>query len=259
MKAKKSPAGAKWEQWPTLEQLHEHHPELKLYQLRERLVEVPCYRCADNSVRYPTEKAHAALNGAGDGDDAGDELDGIDARDVPEPKQFNTLMLLRECLRMLTDAREEKNRTITLMETPLKIGVQLMQDAVAVTAKRLDALENQWDKLIRTTEELVSMHAERDNSAKKQEAAIALRGKAGDAFFSQWPKMVATWGLNQQASMALDLIASFEPEIVDAFMQSGTLNPTQLSALTQLRAFLAAKKQAPNEQAAEQNHNHTPS
>jgi hypothetical protein len=267
MKAKKCPASANWQEWLTLEALQELYPDLKLYSLRELLVRVPCYRCSDNTVRYPTEQAYAALNAPAATNapprrsrvvDLLDP-DGEDDETLPSQSGYSLQQERdREYRLWLADVRRERNELIKLMETPLRIGVEMIHEASKVQAARLSRLEDQWDKLIRTTEEMVSLHADRDLAAKRQEQAVQLRGRAADAFLDQLPSLVKTWGLNRQATMAMELIASFDQDIFDGFISSGVLTAEQTSTLIQLRASLK-KKPAPDQQAGDETNHHPPS
>lgn len=252
----------KWEQWPTLDQLRDQNKELKLHQLRDVLKKVACYRCPDGSVHYVPEQVTAALlkmpPDADELDDQADEdSDDLDS-DLTPPKTYDVLMLFRECMRMLADARRERRDTVVVMETPLKTGLDLVEKMVGVMVGRLEAYDKIWDRMMATTERLMSHQAERELEVQRERDKQELRKKTLGLASEYVPTLLQQLGPSAEAALALKAFGSLEPEMVDSLLGSGALQPEQQELFGRLRDVLA-KQRPPQQQAHDNGNSHAPS
>lgn len=239
MKPKKLPKALadKWQSWPTLEELHERSREHKLHAVRALLAPVPCYRCEDNSVRYDPDLADAALTGRlphADDEDEDPPRDDI-AEELRGGKLVDVMVLCRELARMVGDARREKNDTIKAMETPLRVGVAMMERAMDLMAGRLKHYDEMWDGMILTSERLASNEADRDLSQKKADQQVALRKDVFGLVKEQFPQIVKNFQLAIEGKTALDLVRSIEGPVIDAMLAHDVFSDEQKSMIVRLR------------------------
>lgn len=245
---------AKWSTWPTLEDLHARDRDLKLHAVRALLAPVPCYRCADNSVRYEPELADLALSGQLDEEEAeAGERDSELGSELSQGKLVDVMVLCRELARMVTDARKEKNEHIKAMESPMKTGVAMMERAMDVMAKRLEHYDELWDGMIATAERLQSQASDRELEAKKQERNHEARKDVFAFAKQQLPAVIANVRTTLEAKAALDLLRSVPVELVDGLMDGDMFTDEQKAWM---RTARGPAKQPPREQAANQNANH---
>lgn len=265
MKPKKLPRRLEgvWPEWPTLDTLHERDKTIKLHVLRAMLQPVPCYRCEDNSVRYDPEIAELALTGRlpGQDDDAGEDDRESDLTGELQGNRLDGVMVLcRELGRMVTDARREKNEHIKVMETPMRIGVSMMEQAMAVMAKRLEHYDEMWDEMIATAERLQSHDADRQLAATQAERSHEARRDVFAFAKSQLPALISNVKQTAEAKAALDLLRSIPEELVDGLLAEDAAEGPSLFTADQKRLLRLARggtrQKPPQQQSNDQSANH---
>jgi hypothetical protein len=249
------PRGIAWQDFPTLATLQERSG-LSLGRLRAVLAEVPCFRCADKSVRYDPSGAATALDR--DDEDGGDEAANDNGPGVGNDNAGGTLsahasagavdqaLLLSLSLRMLADSRKAHTDTIRTMQEPLTTGLAMMKTANDISAKRLEHMEGMWDRMVMATESLLSSQHDRDLRTTRQTQNAALRSDAVQLVKSQLPRMLDLFRVSGAAGTALEFIASLDPQIIDGVVASGVLEPNQQQLLDKLRAMLPNKPPPPD-------------
>jgi hypothetical protein len=245
-----------WQSWPTFDVLHAES-DMKIGVLRSRLVAVPCYRCPDKSVRYEPEAAQTAMFGnfseaANDDDDDQDDEAG-DGSDGQKP--IGIITLTRELMKMLGESRKDRSDVIRVMQQPLDTGIRLLEAVVGVQAARLATLEAQWSRMLVTTEEMIAASHGREATERQAAHSREYKLKAWDFVKENVPTVLGKWSLTTEATMALNLIASLDPKIVDSVVAAGVLDQDQIAVLMRLRESLAAK-QAQHQKANPENDNH---
>ena len=227
--------GDKWQTWPTLEELCDRHKGEKLHAVRAMLAPVPCCRCKDNTVRYAPDLAEAALSGALSLDDDEEEGDNEIGDEIRSGKMVDVMLVLRELGRGLADARKEKNDTIKAMESPLKIGVAMMTEAMDVLVKRCAHYEAIHDEMIAQRERAASLENERLMSVKKLEQTQEMRRNMFGLLREQVPAMVSQFQSATEGKVALALVRSFEGPVIDAMLEHDVFTPEQQQMIAKLR------------------------
>jgi hypothetical protein len=233
--------GDAWKIWPTLEELHDRNKDQKLHAIRAMLAPVLCYRCKDNTVRYQPELAEAALLGqlpTTDEDDEDDDDDGDELSDEIRPgkgKMVDVMMLVRELARCVNDARKEKNDTIKAMETPLKVGVSMMTQAMEILVTRNAHYESIHDEMILQREQAASQEFERLAQAQKLQQNQEMRRNMFGLLREQVPAIVSQFQSATEAKIALELVRSFEGPAIDAMLEFGGFSPEQQAMIARLR------------------------
>jgi hypothetical protein len=253
-----------WGDWPTLDVLRSQNPDLKQHQIRALLKPVICYRCPDSSVRYlPESVGEALLTLPGDDDDdepsSGDPLDAI----VDLPKAYDVLILMRECMRMLGDARKHGNDTykvmadtIKAMERPMSMGLDLTLKMTEVMGTRLAHYDDIWDRMMKTTEGLITDTAQREIEAMREKGKQELKQQTLGLAASYLPTLLQGLGTSPQlpapekpvdakALLALRAVESLEPEMIDSLMTDAIMEPHQIEHFARLRVALYGPKPAP--------------
>jgi hypothetical protein len=246
---------AKWQQFPTLDQVRDRYKHVKLHELRKLIRDVTCYRCPDSSVRYDPDMVVEALLDAPEGPESDEADDGDDSplEPIASPKTLDALMLFRESMKIVADLR----RTTQTQEQPLKLGLELLEKVVARLEKRLDHYDGIHDRMLLVTENLISAQAQRELEEQKQRDRQELRKQTLGVAAGYLPTIVEglKQGSSPEAALALKAFASLEPEMVDSLLKSGVLEGEQVPLFTELRDLLR-KKNPPREQQAEQNNSH---
>lgn len=228
-----------WQSWPKLETLHAESG-LTVAQLRKLLAQVPCYRCKDNSVRYEPEPARDAVFGFEEEDEPTEteEVDGLgDKGDVYQ-------LLCRELLRALREERKDRSELVRSMTIPLERGMQLIDKTISTQATRLEHLEDLWDRMVKTSEEMLSAHGERERADNQAKHSQQMKQQTFNLVKEQLPTLLNKWALTAEATMALEFLASLDPKIVDAVIATGVLDQAQEAMLKKLRDALDARKRA---------------
>jgi hypothetical protein len=249
MKPKKAPSSLEWHELPTFDHLKEQSG-IKVAALRLRLAEVPCWRCEDNSVRYELEAAEAAI-----ADTPGVLLEQQSANDSEATP--TVLGLLNAQIQIGAQAAKQHAETIKAMQAPLMAGVEMCRLSSDRQEKRLSALEATFDRMLASIEQGATSQHERDLAVKKQEASAQLRQQTFGLVKTQLPAIVNKWSITSKATMALGLIESLDPKMVQAFLDGGILSDEQAEALRKLsrkpEAAAAAEAEHDNAAAEEPN------
>jgi hypothetical protein len=240
-----------WRGWPKLEQLHAE-TGLKVTELRAKLVDVPCFRCPDKSVRYEPEAARAAVFAFEDDDEQDDDaeiardLEGLDNKDDVYK------LLCRELLRNQREERKDRAELIRSMQAPLDRGLQLIEATITRQGARLGELEGVWDRMLLTTETLMSNQTARDLQQKQALHSQKMKEDSFNFVKVHLPTMLDRWQMTGEAALAVEFLASLDPKIVDAVVATGVLDAQQTAMLTKLRTALDARKKHAEKVHAEQ-------
>jgi hypothetical protein len=198
---------------PTFDALKERSG-LKAYALRERLKEVPCFKCADNTVRYSEAEAVEAI----EPEPGADEID-AGAGDAPCSDPVATaLATTNKTLALFSTTVRVLNETIRVMGEPQKRGMELTNQAVAVLVARLDKYDAMWDRMVVLVEDLQSTQAERDEKKRQQTERQAMRRETFDLAKQYLPSAIEKFALTLEAQAALDLLGSVDPENLEALI-----------------------------------------
>jgi hypothetical protein len=256
MKPGTLPEGAAWHEWPRLELL-QVESGVSISKLRIKLAGVPCYRCPDKSVRYEPGAARAALYDQEDDEDEDDEGTGINAESLStNTGAFAVLaMLIREQMRATAETRKERQDTIRVMQAPLELAVRMIETGNSVQAKRLEHLENVWDRMIETSEAMIAAQHSRAMADQKHADTAAMRKNGLALLDKHGPMLMSKWQLTKEAQMALQFLGSLDPKIVDVVAATGVLSAEQTELLARLRESLA-KRQPPAEQQPAESESH---
>jgi hypothetical protein len=258
MKPKKFPEdrGDVWTCWPTLHTLQKANPDITLTQFRVLLRDVPSYRCEDNSVRYDPEATAAAIReGIEALDSDPDEIDG-----EPRGGERLTLMALyREQTRANGEQRRDFRDVIqTLggliekMGGPLRLGIDLVGTLTSRLESRLTHLEEHSDKVTLLIEDLMDRQAERARAERREALTGEFKKKSFGLVQEHAPKLVEKWTLTQKAAVAVEVLESLEPELLEVAAAQGWLSPEHAAML----ARLFPKKKPPPEQSNAEPKNH---
>jgi hypothetical protein len=233
-----------WRGWPKLEQLHAE-TGLKVSELRAKLVEVPCYRCPDKSVRYEPEAARAAVFAFDDDDDQDDDAEaaGID-KELSNVENTHDVykLLCRELLRALREERKDRGELVRSMQAPLDRGLSLIETTIGRQATRLEHLEGVWDRMLKATEDLMSAQAVREVANKQAAHSQKMKEESFGFVKEHLPTMLDRWRLTGEAALAVQFLGSLDPKIVDAVIATGVLDAEQTATLGKLRTALEARK-----------------
>jgi hypothetical protein len=227
VKPKPAPASLVWHELPTFDQLLEQS-QIKVAALRLRLADVPCWRCPDNTVRYEAEGAESAIAA----------VPSDTHPDAPD-KPVTALSLLDKQIGINAAAAKQNVDTIKAMSEPLRAGVELWKAAWDRQETRLGKLEATFDRMLAVLEAGLTHQHERELAVKKQAAAVELRGKTLEVVKQQLPAIVSKWGLTKKAQLAVDLVSSLDPAMVQALIDSDVLTEQQTRDLQELRASVA--------------------
>jgi hypothetical protein len=249
----KPPSVKDWADWPTLDTLRINHPSIKLHALRALLRDVRCYKGDDNTVRYRPDEAEAALRGetdAADDDEANDEAN--DDRDrsfvetiegLPAPA---LVLVLREFRKLFTDnsaATQSTLRaigeTVKLMAEPLKLGIELTKQNADRTQSELSTHREQHDRMVKTTDELLTHQVERELKQQSSEQTLKFRTDAMDFAKEHGAKVLDKWTLTQQGTAALKFLRGLDPTLIDIARQQGYVSDEQLEQLKKVRGDVA--------------------
>lgn len=234
------PKGEPFDHLPTFDALKERSG-LKAYALRVRLKAVPCFKCADNSVRYDEAAAAEAL----EPDPTGDELEDSDAPATGDPVQ-TALHTTNKTLALFASTVRTLNDTIKVMGEPQKRGIELVDAAVAVLTARLEKYDAQWDRMVLLLEELQSTQAEREAKQQRATEQAAMRKDTFEMAKKVLPDALEKFALTFEATAALDLLRSVDPDILEGLLKPdvGLVPDEQIPKATKLIALLRAHKQA---------------
>ena len=248
-----------WQEWPTLDQLRERHPEIKLHALRAKLRSVACYKCDDNTVRYRPQDADAALAGESPGvddtDESGDDSQLFDTlSSLPTPA---VVLVLRE-FRKMADDRDRAHReliksmgdTIKTMAEPLRLGIELTNQHTTRADDRLLKHEESHDKLVRTHDDLITHQQQRQLEAEREQQITRFRDEGMSFLKEHAGTAIAKWQLNQQATAALGFLRRLDPSVVQMAVRQGWVQPAELDLLRQVRDDLSdvTSEQQPQQQ-----------
>jgi hypothetical protein len=227
MKPLKLPKDLEWQSLPTFEDLQKR-ATIRIPALRVRLLDVKCYRCPDNTVRYDEAEAAAALAEApceSDAvsaiDDDADELEqlrsfgGGAAQGLPHDQPISLLALFRMVLGMLADQRKDRADVIKSMQQPLETGLKLTDLMVDKLMARLSKYEDDADDMTRLMREIMDASTDRDLKIKKTEQSIRLRGDMGEMIKKNAPLALQKWTLTREATLAVEVLGSIDPKVFD--------------------------------------------
>lgn len=253
-----------WKTWPSLHTLQASAPALTVHQMRGILVDVVCYRCADNTVRYEPGAAASAVREAV----TDDELDALEEEDdTKQPRRELTLMALyREQLRSANESRREfrenaaENRrefreTINAMVAPMKLGIQLVETNAVHLAAQLEGHQKNWDKVLMLIQDLMDRQLERDLAIKRDSASVDLKNKTFGLLREEAPKLVETFRSTHAGKEALEFLSTLDADLVDVAAAQGLITAQQLAMLKRVRK---AAPPAPNHQDAQNHQGHPP-
>lgn len=233
------PKGLDWKALPTLEDLQAENPAVKVAELRKALSGVTCYRCADKTLRYDREPAEAAV--------AAIEL----AKSDDRVEKVDLLFLFNKTLSILEGVRRDGKDTIKAMQHPLEKGLELidrgikmLESLLARIEGRLTKHEDDWDRMVKLTEELITAQHSRELQLRKQSEAEKNRGKMVSVVEQNVPTLLSKWGTTREAGLALEFIGSLDPLIAKAFVDSGVLDEKQTAQATALLGLLEQRKAA---------------
>jgi hypothetical protein len=240
--------GLDFEALPTFDDLRDQSG-LKTAQLRRLLASVPCWRCRDNSVRYDAEAAAAALArpwrsaelGALEGDDDDDD----DDDDEPPKRRPRYLRQADENARISAALSKQALDVMRAMGEPLRQGLELWKASSLRQEARLEKHEANFDRMTLLIQELLTAQNDREIAKQRAEAAADMRKRSVALLESMLPSLVEKWGLTAQASLALELVGSLDPQLIAIVLESGTLTEKQTAILQQLRTQLAKRAPAP--------------
>jgi hypothetical protein len=224
------PKGQPFEQAPTLEALLQRSG-FKIAKLREKLRDVPRFKCPDNTVRYDDAAATAALDGGADFDSA--ELDdgAVSEPFSPDPVQAalqvmnRTLSLLSVVVRERGEIVKLCNETIRTMGEPMKLGQDLVREGVAVMLGRLKHYDEMWDGMVLLVEDLQSTRDGRARAAEQQLERSTFRRETFDLAKKYVPEAISKFQLTLEAQLAVDLLRGLAPEYVEPIIDLGVLSP----------------------------------
>jgi hypothetical protein len=257
MRPRPMPAKAKWEDWPTLESLIKSYPDIKLTTLRALLRSVPCYKADDNTVRYKPREAEAALSAAElEPEDIDDQDDAGDAPREPEPdaaffKSIESLpapvllMLIRDQRRSFEDgaratreAMRTMGETIRLMAEPLRMGIQLNKEAAERNGSELLKHQRTYDRMVSTTEDLLSERVDRELKADREKQVQKFRADAMDLAKQHGGEVLRKWGLTAKAAAAVEFLSSLDPTVIMLARAQGFVTDEQMAQLRKVRSDL---------------------
>ena len=190
---------------PTLEEIRDAHPTLKVYQLRDMLRDVTCYRCPDGSVRYVTDEAAEALSKppptAAEREDDEDEDEDEDLEDeelTPRTRAQAYNAMMNEQLKASAEQRRATTELLKVYESgframiePMKMGCSMLVDAVKELREVNKGHNDRWDKVLLMTESLASNQHERDLERQREQAKSEFRKGLGVAVIEQLPGVIS--------------------------------------------------------------------
>jgi hypothetical protein len=257
MRPRPMPANAKWKDWPTLESLIKAYPDIKLTTLRALLRRVPCYKADDNTVRYRPKEAELALRGAelepedidDQEDDAGDaprEPDDQDFYSTVETLPAPVLMMLirdqrrsfEDGARSMREAMRTMGETIRLMADPLRMGIQMNKEAAERNAAELAKHQRTYDRMVSTTEDLLSERVDRELKVDREKQVQKFRADAMDLAKTHGGEVLRKWGLTAEASAAVDFLRSLDPTVIMLARAQGFVTDEQMAQLRKVRSDL---------------------
>lgn len=270
MRPRPMPPNAKnWKEWPTLESLIKSYPDIKLTTLRALLRRVPCYKADDNTVRYRPKEAELALRAADlepeDDDDASDTDERPRAPEdgswrvdpsTDEKAFFDSiqslpppvlLMLIRDqrrsfedSARAMREAMRTMGETIRLMAEPLRMGIQLDKEAAERNATELVKHQRTYDRMVTTTEDLLSERVDRELKADREKQTQQFRSDAMDLAKTHGADVLRKWGLTAEATAALGFLRSLDPAVIMLARAQGFVTDEQMAQLRKVRTDLPA-------------------
>jgi hypothetical protein len=265
MRPRPMPANAKWADWPTLESLIKSYPDIKLTTLRALLRRVPCYKADDNTVRYRPKEAELALRGAELDEDEDEDASDTDDRRAPEPPPVDgdraffdsiqslpapvLLMLIRDQRRSFEDgaratreAMRTMGETIRLMAEPLRMGIQLSKEAAERNASELAKHQRTYDRMVTTTEDLLSERVDRELKTDREKQTQKFRSDAMDLAKTHGVEVLRKWGLTAEGTAALGFLRSLDVTVIELARQQGFITDDQMDQLRKVRHDLSDRE-----------------
>lgn len=220
MKPKKAPADLEWHELPTFDTLL-GLSRLKVSLLRLKLADVPCWKCVDNTVRYDCDAAELAI------------AESVDAK--AENGDITAMGLLDKQIQINERSAKQQVELLKAMSEPLRMGMEMWLKAWERQEKRLGNLEGNIDRMYAVIESGLTSEHERELAMKKHDASVELRGKTFNLLKEQGPKIIDKWAMTTKARVAVELIDSLDPDVVDSILATDILEPDQMEKLRQLR------------------------
>jgi hypothetical protein len=252
------PKGKPFGDAPTFEQLKQRSG-FNVTQLREKLRDVPRFKCADNTVRYDAAAAELAIDGADPMSDEVDDAGAAAAVSDPLPADpvqaaiavmNRTLSLFSVVVRERGEIVKLCNDTIKTMSEPLKLGQELVREGCNVMRERLAHYDAMWDRMVLLVEDLQSTKAERDREAIQRGEQQRMRGEAFDLAKQYLPTAIDKFSLTFEAQAAVDLLRGIDPAYLEPMLELGVLPKDLEPKARRLIEVLKARKRSNGSAAA---------
>lgn len=234
-----------------MDELRAKHPDLKLHKLRALLRDVTCYRCPDQTARYVQEELDQLIEEEEDFEQAAKPPTDEEGR--PVPQLYDSMVLFRESMRamgeLLKGMGELRKMIGDISEAatePIKLGMELVKDNVALMRGRLAHYEENHDRMLVAYENIMSMQTDRDLKVERAKGASKVRDQAAGLAMAYLPNLLQelknSASANPTAAAALDALASLEPEVLDSIVDSDTHTPEQRSAWRKARELIKQRQ-----------------
>jgi hypothetical protein len=245
------PKGQPFEHLPTFEDLQLRFG-IKVAALRAKLLTVPRFRCADNTVRYEPEAADKALEGV---EPVEQETDDPAAAAMAAPLSSDptqaalqvvnrTLALLGTVVRERGEIVKLCNDTIKTMGEPLKLGQELVREAQQVMRERLKHYDETWLDMHVLVEELHSAKDTRERAAQQQVERSNFRRETFALAKEHLPDALSKFSLTVEAQLALDLLRGLDPDMLGPIVEAAVPDELQPKA-RKLVDILKQRRRAP--------------
>lgn len=251
MRPKPMPAGANWQDWPTFESLLRDNPQHTQASLRARLRPLPSFKAEDNTTRYRPEDVEAALDEPIDDDD--DTSDGEPSASAERAfeKAIATLpapvllLVIRDQRRAYNDsvaamraATATLGDTIKAMAEPLKQGIALQKDAAERSATELQSYRDMHDRMVTTTEALLSEHAARERQRDNAAQSAQMRSEGWALLKERGLEILNKWSLTAEGTAAIGVLRGLDLNVLSKARLHGFISDDQWAAMRKVRPDL---------------------
>jgi hypothetical protein len=155
-----------------------------------------------------------------------------DAQKEPEEDPIGTAY--RDQTAALRAAQSHVESLLRLVTTPAQDQLRLLQDDLARARARIAELESRFDGMIEAREALLSQAQERELAAAEAAQRSARKDRLLKLAENRALPLLDKYLQSGKADVAMRLLESLEPTMVQALATSGLLKPDQLELLKQL-------------------------